>query len=347
MEVYFVLIAYVFLLRTLFIRVESDSQKKLFLAFSIIPIILLMTLRSQKTAVVYDTESYYDFYSLAAKSTFQELMKGTRFGIGYALLNFSFSKIFPNPRVIFFLEALICNVAISYFIYKNSENVFLSVIFYISLGTMTFIFTAFRQAIAMSICLIAVEAIKDRKLVPFLLLISLAATFHVTAIVFLPMYWLSRNPISMKNILVVAIVVFFAFKAIGMVAQIANLLFSVNYDAGLGVSLMNGLVQILIYLAAIFLMYVLRKKNMSTLFFNMVLWGFGIFILRTVLLSAERISFYFGTALFIALPTVVMRFWKNERVIVKTLVALLAVVLFIYRMKYLEIGNYRFFWQAG
>ena len=47
----------------------------------------------------------------------------------------------------------------------------------------------FRQSIAATICLLAYPFLKKRKLLPFVLIVLIAATFHVSAVFLLPFYW--------------------------------------------------------------------------------------------------------------------------------------------------------------
>ena len=51
--------------------------------------------------------------------------------------------------------------------------------------------------IAISICLMGFKYVLERKLYYYIIFILLAMTFHTTAIIMLPMYWL--NKINLEN----------------------------------------------------------------------------------------------------------------------------------------------------
>ena len=81
------------------------------------------------------------------------------------------------------------------FIYRYSVNPVQSFVYYWGLWFYTFNFSALKQSIAMTFLLLAFDSIMDRKVIKFLIIVSVAALFHFPAIVFLPAFWLVKlNP---------------------------------------------------------------------------------------------------------------------------------------------------------
>jgi len=58
----------------------------------------------------------------------------------------------------------------------------------------------------MGIVLLSFEMIKQRRLVPFLLLIYLSMSFHKSSVIFIPAYWLVRVNLNSKKILIVILI---------------------------------------------------------------------------------------------------------------------------------------------
>ena len=98
---------------------------------------------------------------------------------------------------------------------KYSDNLPHSIIIYLALTCYSAVFSAMRQAIAIGICFISFIFIKNKKIIPFILLVLLAFTFHSSAIVFLIaylVYWI-RIPKNLRIGTLVLIGIVFLFRA--------------------------------------------------------------------------------------------------------------------------------------
>lgn len=81
------------------------------------------------------------------------------------------------------------------FIYRYSVSPVQSFVYYWGLWFYTFNFSALKQSIAMSLILLAFDAVLERKLLRFLIIVFLAMQFHFPAAIFLPAYFLIKlNP---------------------------------------------------------------------------------------------------------------------------------------------------------
>ncbi len=81
------------------------------------------------------------------------------------------------------------------FINRYSVNPVQSFVYYWGLWFYTFNFSALKQSIAMALVLLAFDAVLDRKLIKFLLIMALAMQFHFPSLIFLPAFFLVRlNP---------------------------------------------------------------------------------------------------------------------------------------------------------
>lgn len=81
------------------------------------------------------------------------------------------------------------------FVFRYSASPVQSFVYYWGLWFFTFNFSALKQSIAMSLLLLAFDAIMDRRVFKYLVLVVLAALFHFPAFVFIPAYWLTMlNP---------------------------------------------------------------------------------------------------------------------------------------------------------
>ena len=115
---------------------------------------------------------------------------------GYIVFNKLLNFICDDPQFLLFICAGICIGAVSVWMGQNHNFVFVSSILCLGLPFFLLFFSGLRQALAISIILFSFPFIKQKKLLPFLLMMLLARTFHHTSTVFVlayPLYHLKTN----------------------------------------------------------------------------------------------------------------------------------------------------------
>lgn len=342
------LIIYIVLLRFLIHDLRSKKKQKFFLIMVGAGIFFVMAFRYPYYENVYDLDGYVYYYKAMNYTDWNNIFNipgFARFEYGYAILNKLLNTIIPWPQFILIFEAGLCVYAVCKFIYKNSNDPFLGILFYITLGGMSFQLTAFRQAIAISICLLSIELIKEKKLIKFILCIILAASMHQTAYCFLILYFLV-NLYSLKNnrfiwILLICLSPFFAT----ILSNFGNDVFDMQYSGYIG-NEFGGFINIILYSSVIITHFLFNNEKKFSISLNMVLVGLCIYSMRYVTLALERISFYFTIGLVIALPEAISYARKNKKILIimKLCVTVIAIALFMYRAKSSDWVNYRFFW---
>ena len=347
MTVWMLLILYLIVLRVAVGLLAGDTGKKLFLTGAFVGIVVVMGLRYP--AYPYpstDLQSYYALYEECIHSSVLDVMTDSRIEGGYIRLNKAMAMVIPWPQFIFFAEAIMCVGAVMYFVYKNSDDVFLSIIYYVTLGQMIFHLTGFRQSIAMSVCLFAVEFAKGRRLFCFIATVLLAAVFHKTAVVFLPFYALSGHKLTARNLGLAVTCMALGVAYAAQLVAIANKMFGLEYAGEYVGNRFGGAVPILITIIALTLSAWSPNRKRDYACVSMTVIGLSIYVIRYVALPFERISFYFSAALIIVLANGItsVRDREASRLLYAGSV-LCCIVLFLYRAAGSEWGPYRFFWQ--
>lgn len=348
MFVWIGLIIYIFVVKFFVGPLRSKEKQKRFLIWAGIGIVLIMGARGHEYAEVYDVWVYYHFYEDIAQAPWREIFEVSGFEPGYVLLNKLLATLVPWAQMILIVEAAFCVYAVSRFIYLNSEYPFECIYFFITLETMAFYLTAFRQAFAISICLLSIELIKKRRFKTFCLAILVAASFHKTAIVFFPAYFFVCRRLSVRQ----KMFLLFAVLVIGLNAKtflmLGNAWLGFDYDSRYIGNRYGGIVPILIYLiitAYSFGFFKGKYKDNANVGVNMTLIGLGIYICRYSVQILQRMSFFYTPGSIIALPEVINHVREPRlRFSLRTLAIILAFILFLRRIGYSEYGNYQFFW---
>lgn len=326
---------------------DSNRTRRIFLLFCGAALFLMLALRYRGVGSA-DSTNYFYFWHEAASSSFQSVWEEQRYEYGYLAYVWLFSHIFPNPQFSFVISGLVITVSVCYFIYKNSENPTMSVVMYVTLELFTFMMQGQRQAIAMSICLFALEYCKRRKLVRFLLLVGLAMLFHQSAIVFLIVYLFYGRRLNWKTMLVALVAGGAALALSTTFVSIANTIFESDYDVAVD---SGGFVAVAIYvlILAFALIFAGKRRDEKeyTFFVLLTVAGFVTYLMRyTGTRATERISYYFMFGQIITLPAALRRFDLRTRTVISAAVYALCILLFAYRLSSSDLIPFRFFWQV-
>lgn len=329
---------------------EYDKRKRRYLTLCGIVLILFIGLRSRFVG----SEDSFNYYNMMRRAllceSWQEYFDPDYVEEGFQLLVYVLSRIFNSAQFLFIVSGIIFVVAVCYCIYKNSENVVLSMTMYVTLGIMQFQLQGMRQAIAMAICMVSFEFVKKKKLIPFALLVILAMQFHRTAVVIAAIYVVSILAYNVWSIILLAICSGVVFAYTDQLMAFANDLFETDYSQTID---SGGFIATAIYvLIIVFAMIFYRKemsqkkdKTASTIMFVTIL-GFVSYIMRYFgVLISERISFYFMFGQLLLLPNAIKKMPAEYRKVVEYAVSVLCIALFLYRIRGSAFVPYQFFWQ--
>lgn len=327
----------------------DDKTKRTFLLWCGIVMFLIIALRHHAVGSM-DSLHYYEHWQemqLRSFSSLKDYIEIAPFEPGYCVFVWVFSNILPHAQFLFVLTGIFFSIAVCRYIYINSKDPELSFVMFICLGLYTFMVQGLRQSIAMSICLFAIELIKKRKFLPFVVLILFATTFHSSAIIFLFAYFLYGFKINFKT-LGLGLGIAAALLALsGPIATIGNQLFEREYEGEIE---SGGYAAVAIYVIILIVSFICagkkRKDKDYAFFVFMTFAGAVFYVMRyTGVGIAERISYYFMFGQIIALPNAISRFDKNVSFAIKSVVIVLCIALFAYRLNGDGLVDYRFFWQ--
>lgn len=127
-----------------------------------------------------DTTAYIDAFLNVKK--YGPSFVGMEFG--YQSYCYVITRLIPNSNAILIVTATICYFGVGYYALKNSDNLYFSLILIFCLCFSNFV-NILRQSLAMVICLYAYQALKNKQPWFFVLSVLIAATFHLSALVFL------------------------------------------------------------------------------------------------------------------------------------------------------------------
>lgn len=107
---------------------------------------------------------------------------------GYIILNKLIGYLSSDSQILIFACSIISITIAAVVFFRNSSYQLLSAIIYVALPCFLMNFSGLRQALAIAITFAAFEMIKSKKIIWFLVLVSLAGLFHSSAFIFLVAY---------------------------------------------------------------------------------------------------------------------------------------------------------------
>ena len=196
---YFVVLTLVMLLLYMGGNNSFNKPNKLSYYLTAIVLTIFATIRSSDVGT--DSNNYVGIFNQFKDSTESIFSITTSIEIGYLILQEIAINISNNYWSLFFAVALVCVFTTYYTINKLSDNVKVSVFIYFSLASYLFFFNGARQAIAASICGLAIYFLINKKRVGYFIIILLAYSFHSTALLMLPFYYILRLPFKTRNLI--------------------------------------------------------------------------------------------------------------------------------------------------
>ena len=117
-------------------------------------------------------------------------------------------------QVCLFTISAIVHISLGYVVYRYSPKPWFSYLVWNCLAFFIFGFSAIKQSLAMAFVMLAFVGIAEKRPGLFIIMMAVAGSIHMPALVFLPAYWLTRMKVSPQIILLYVImgIVIYVFK---------------------------------------------------------------------------------------------------------------------------------------
>lgn len=347
------IVLYYILIAILFLAILAKaSGKKVSRGLYVFAILLLILFSALRNAFLYpDISNYYDFFNG------QYLLSDENIGDGYRLLNTVCHWFSSSFQFLLIVISILVVGVYGKVIKKYSPYIWLSLFLYILINYYPSFFIL-RQNCAMAVALLSLKFIIQREPVRFGVCTLIAFSFHATALLVVPLYFLYSLKATKLNMFLLAVGSVFFVAMFMSIANYVNL-FSAYYAHYFETEVEEGMWQrtlLKIYIAGVYL-FTLRKKfydeGINRLVFYGMVFNVVICIAAMNIYSAHRLREYFSYADFIGVAIILKeasRIKTIKKTIVFFLVMVYVVALAISFNNYIQGGNmnnqYEFFWNS-
>lgn len=198
-------------------------------------IILIVLLSLRDVSIGRDLENYRNSFRLHASGSLQYVLEKEDTDILYWMLSWLIGQFTDSYQVYLTIVALITVVPMAIIYGQDRRHGFLKIVLFMNMSTFIMLFSGLRQAIAITVGLIAFECAKKKHFFRFLLAALIGMGFHHTGFMILAIYPLYHVTFKRKHLwfVVPAILLVFIFNEpiFGWATNLMNQLFGDKYLA--------------------------------------------------------------------------------------------------------------------
>lgn len=360
--IYLGLIAVILIMGFLFSIKGFTKTNKIFFLI-IVGVVLILVQGLRRYDVGSDTLNYVYIYKNANNMSYDQILNTETFvEKGYLIYNKFLGSISPNnPQLMIFINAILINVPILIFIYKNAKYMVFSTLLYVIMYFYIDSFAIMRQFIAIGIILLGFEFLKRNNLILFVLFVLFASLFHSSAIIMLLLPVLYYLKPTFKVSLFISIA---AVLVCGILLISPNLIYSIagrytsylgtdwGASADIGGIYIKYISEIILAFVGIYLLssnkikFEGNDRQMLFLSSSLSIFSGVTGLLRTIVSVIYRLSYYFSLFELLLIPLIVYYLFK-EKTLTKVIVASLFGIYYIYLLSvnFAGVVPFHFFWE--
>lgn len=303
-----------------------------------------------------DTPTYLSLFKSVSIFDASNFLK--RYEIGFIYFIKVLSKISTNPQILLFVSGVVIWLCVVYFFNRNSDNPLMSFFILLGYGFVAFFMSGIRESIAIAICLIAFEFVKNKKLLLFVSFTILASLFHTSALIFLiayPVYWIRFTRKTRVLLLLISgiasvsldKIISFAIGFFPRYAMYLNTKYN-NGDIRLASVINMAIVLIIYYIGTYYYRRFEMDENNNGIL-NLTYIGALILLVSFNFNLLDRIGNYFTIFISVVIPNIICnRYNRNRRIIAA--IAMICFLLYfvtiqLFRPEWNTIRPYGFFWS--
>lgn len=256
------------------------------------------------------------FFSMAR--TGFEQMSYEDWEIGFILLNKIVGRFTAWPSAFIMVSSVLSLIGPFYLIWRYSKGPFLSVFMFLNLYLFYLDLNYVRQAIAMSIMCFAFGFLRDKKFWRFLLVVALAATFHITVVYMIPVFVVALLRITPQSMLLYLFGLLFYYILSDGILNILLSRFHTEYAGSEfienGVYFYYALFPLLLCAGMVALSFYLKEipRSLNVLMHMTFMTGFWQIVMTKHSLF-ERFSYYTMLFVILAVPEALKAFRSQLR----------------------------------
>ena len=296
-------------------KTRTKFSHYLFIAIVFFYLFFIMSFRGDFTS---DYRNYVNLFRYFSSFSFEELINGGfHQELGYVLLNWLLGLVTDNAIYIVLVSSFLILYAHFNQFKKHSVAIWLSILLFINIGGYYDSFNITRQLMASSIVFLGSRFLYERSFLKYILVILLGASFHRTALVMIPFYFILNMRINRKRALLLLMVGGLSSSWVGYAINfIQRFFYSIYTTQSYG---MTGLKFTNVVVPLAIVTYVLfhsskldNTRNIENTWFNCALFYTFFSFLGLSVQLIQRLSYFFLPYVLLLIPLTISRLKSQE-----------------------------------
>ena len=330
-----------------------EKKNKWALLFFFVFLAVLIMLRHE--TIGKDTQNYIYKFNIFANSEWLKVGQSS-FEIGFAYYNKIVSIFTSNPQVFLAITAII-TIAMIYPTYRRlCTDISLTISIFIILSTFVVLFSGIRQMMAVGIGFIAYECVRRRKIVPFILCVLFAMTFHTSAFMLAFMYPIYHAKITKKWLIAVIPVMAVVFVFNQQIFSVLSIIIERYTEYETSTAQTGAYTMILLFVILAVFSFVIpdeQQLDEETIGLrNFLLFALILQMFAPLHSLAMRMNYYYIIFIPLLLPKIIdckSEEWKKVAVVGRHVMVIFFFAYFFINASdggVLSVFPYHFFWEA-
>lgn len=252
--------------------------------------------------------------------------------IGFKWVVELIATIDSNPRIVIIFFAITTCFFYLKAIWDQSDDVLFSVFLFLTWGYYFMTFNTIRNYFALSITLFSIKYLDDKQNIRFVIMIVLAALFHKSALVCIPLYFLAKKEYGLKHLPIlfgiVAVAIIFRGPISSVVYQFYPSYEGSVYDTG-RISYLNIVKALVVIILCCLYWKKIEDDKLTRLYFNLNVFALVLYTGFYWLPEISRIGFYMNASTIFLLPRLSQKVGMVNKIPLKLIICAFSVVLFI------------------
>lgn len=321
---------------------DSNNISLFFAILSFLLLIFFVGCRSEFNDTYYYRD-VYEYYITGNFSQIKSILESNSKSKCFLLLQCLFKLLISKKYVVWFFALAIFQMgAIIKLYYKYSVDYFLTAYLFIASGSFTWLMSGIRQFLAVAIVLYGFDYILERKTKKFIFLVIIASLFHISAIIWLPVYFICTiKPWSSKMIMLTLGAVILILLLDKFTNVFEDVLADTNYSGitesfgnGNGVSAIRVIVTCVPWVLALVCKRQIESENNKFLnvcvnlsFISSAIYFIGMF---TSGIIVGRIPMYFMLVNYLIIPWIINKYFSRSSCLMLKLTCCFMYFLYFY-----------------
>ncbi|GAA6255758.1 hypothetical protein F070042J6_16100 [Bacteroides sp. f07] len=341
--IYYLLLLWLLILVFIEQRYSNQRSGNKLLFAGTLPIFLILALRSETVGT--DTMPYLHMFEMVDLENYTSYFDDTLdYEHGFYLLQIIIKLFTNDSRYLIYATSLFTCVSMFYFIARNATNKVVLLYFFTTMGFFQFSLSGMRQTIAICITMFAYEFVKKKKTLYFLLLIVLAAQFHKSVVLAIPLYIIGNMNMTPKKAGVLfmglLVIVLLGDKMLLWAADVMEYDKYTNIEKADNGYIFFSIVAIITYYAYKYRDEIQKQKETNVGSVNISFMSLSVWTARLISRTAERVSFYFMPHTYLVLEELLTQNTRNKSIVLIIVLSMMGYI-FIHRLD--DSFNYEFF----